>query len=75
MSIHDDLCDLCGAYVDPIGGDLALASFTTLRLWCGTCHLDNRKYTLHWIYDAKADYPVREEETTTLMTAPIHRPS
>lgn len=50
MSIHDDLCGICGAYVDPIGGDLALASGTTGNLWCGVCNLQHRQAIAIWLY-------------------------
>jgi dCMP deaminase len=75
MSIHDDLCDLCGAYVDPIGGDAALASGSTQRLWCGTCHTNSRKDVIHWLYSTNAQYPIEEETKTETMTAPIKRPT
>jgi len=35
MTIYDDLCDWCGGYVDPIGGDMAKAFGR--KLWCGLC--------------------------------------
>lgn len=35
MSINDDLCDFCGTFIDPIGGDGARAR--GYKLWCGRC--------------------------------------
>lgn len=36
MTIHDDLCDWCGGYVDPIGCDAAKAQ-PGGKLWDGLC--------------------------------------
>lgn len=36
MSIHDDACDFCGAFVDPIGGETAKV-LSGERLWDGVC--------------------------------------
>lgn len=70
MSIHDDLCDLCGAYVDPIGGDLALASAASGKLWCGVCHLHDRPAVHAWLY-SKGQKPKVTIEPEYI---PIRRP-
>lgn len=73
MSIHDDLCDLCGGYVDPIGGDTALASGNTGRLWCGGCNLDKQNKIVIWLYNGISEYSNPATETNK-MTTPINRP-
>ena len=75
MSIHDDLCDLCGGYVDPIGGDAAVASFATRRLWCGVCNSSKSGKIMIWIYNETEPFPVKKNEETETMTIPVHRPS
>lgn len=75
MSIHDDLCDLCGAYVDPIGGNAARASFSTLRLWCGVCNESSSRKITVWIYSQELPFPIETEKTEEIMTTPIKRPS
>ena len=42
MTIYDDLCDFCGGYVDPIGGDLARVLKDNKSLWCGVCDPDKK---------------------------------
>lgn len=75
MSIHDDRCDLCGGYVDPIGGDAAVASFGTQRLWCGVCSPGESGKIRIWIYNEISEYPITNTEDKKTVTTPIHRPS
>ena len=75
MSIHDDTCDLCGGYVDPIGGDMAQASGGTRRLWCGTCSTNKISEILVWLYNEQKPFPIEKIEETKAMTTPIHRPN
>lgn len=75
MSIHDDLCGLCGGYVDPIGGDEALASGATGNLWCGTCNTDYRSEIHLWLYSKGPIPNLTKPETTPRFSAPIKRPS
>lgn len=47
MTLNNDTCDFCGEYVDPIGGDMAIATWYRYgglfddiprdELWCGGC--------------------------------------
>lgn len=73
MSIHDDLCDLCGGYVDPIGGDRAKASSTTAKMWCGTCHTDKERKIVVWLYNQNQELPI-EESSDLKVTEPLTRP-
>lgn len=73
MSIINDLCDLCGDYVDPIGGDLAKASGTTQRLWCGTCHTDRERKIVLWLYNKTQEFPIQESNKAKV-TEPLIRP-
>ena len=73
MSIHDDICDVCGRYADPIGADLAVASGYTSRLWCGSCSQDRSTKILRWLYSFTADYPILSRETTPV-TSTHYRP-
>lgn len=45
MSIYNDLCDLCGGYVDPIGGDAAVTGgavgLDPDLLFCSHKHADD----------------------------------
>lgn len=75
MSIHDDLCGLCGGYVDPIGGDAALASGTTGNLWCGVCNTNHRSAILLWLYSKGPIPNMTKEEASSYPSPPIYRPS
>ena len=78
MSILDDLCDVCGCYVDPIGGDLALASAGTRRLWCGCCNTGLRSDITNWLYNEKMTLKTVQKTDThvqeSVQVLPIHRP-
>lgn len=58
MSIHDDLCDLCGTEVDSLAGEEAQASGSTGKLWCGDCGMDKygpgRSAILIWLFSKSA---------------------
>jgi dCMP deaminase len=76
MSIQDDLCDLCGAYVEPTGKTSARASLATGRTWCGTCNPEIKAAISIWIYNSDSRHPITKEQKFIMeRTAPIRRPS
>lgn len=78
MTIYDDRCGVCNCYVDPIGGDAAMASGHTGRLWCGWCNEESRTHIIQWLYNKEMTLTVQKTDThvqKSVQVLPVHRPS
>ena len=76
MSIQDDLCDLCGDFVEPIGKTSARSSLATGRMWCGICNPGISAATTVWVYNSDSRHPITHEQKFIMeKRAPIRKPS
>ena len=60
MSYEDDLCDFCGTYIDPIGGDGSRVLHDR-RYWCGQCR-EGRNATWGHLTNAELNMLIAQDD-------------